>query len=284
MRIDTEFRNCMGANQTYTCDFLMWSYSIENIMSEHNVGTYKSIEQRLVETPVAPTTGLTPIHPSSEPTASLANKTEQEKIEVIVNPLQYYVKVSYMITYILLLTTATITFIEAITTSNATVRHILNLETVISIIAGYFYSLFLGRINKSSEEDGAIDWKEMNKTRYVDWSITTPFMLLVLCAVLGKNVGKTVGLSTFGAIVALNYFMLLTGYLGEIELMNKSLAALFGFGGLYGIFYLIYKTFLENKNVLANNILFGIYLVIWSLYGVVFLLDEEFKNIFIKTI
>jgi len=249
-------------------------------MSEHTVGEYKSIEQRLSETPVVPTTSLTPIHPPSEPTASLANKTEKEKIEVATNPLQYYVKVSYMITYILLLTTATITFIEAITTSNESVRHILNLETVISIIAGYFYSLFLGRINKAGEGNGAIDWKEMNKTRYVDWSITTPFMLLVLCAVLGKNVGKTVNVKTFGMIVLLNYFMLGTGYLGETDVMSKSVSALFGFGGLYGIFYLIYKNFLENKNVLANNVLFGIYLFIWSMYGVVYFLDEEYKNIF----
>ena len=44
---------------------------------------------------------------------------DMKKIEEIIDPLQYYVKVSYMITYILLLTTATITFIEAITTSSA---------------------------------------------------------------------------------------------------------------------------------------------------------------------
>ena len=258
----------------------MLEYSIVNIMSEVNVSEYKSKEQELPETGVTPTTGLSPVHPPSEPTASLTKKTEAEKVEEIVNPLQYYVKVSYMITYILLLTTATITFVEAITTSNAVVRHIMNLETVISIIAGYFYSLFLGRINKSSEGGNALDWKEMNKTRYVDWSITTPFMLLVLCAVLGKNIGKTVDIKTFSMIVLLNYFMLGTGYLGEMEVMNRYVAALFGFGGLYGIFYLIYKMFLENKNVFANNVLFGIYVSIWSLYGVVYFLDEQYKNIF----
>ena len=249
-------------------------------MSDTTFGEYKGTQDTLSETTSVPGRSLTSVHPPSEPTSALAGKTEAEKVEKIINPLQYYVKVSYMITYILLLTTATITFVEAITTSNAVVRHIMNLETVISIIAGYFYSLFLGEINRAGEEGIQIEWKEMTQTRYVDWSITTPFMLLVLCAVLGKNVGKTVDIKTFGMIVLLNYFMLGTGYLGEIDLMNKSLAALFGFGGLYGIFYLIYKMFLENMNVFANNVLFGIYVSIWSLYGVVYFFDEEYKNIF----
>ena len=249
-------------------------------MSDTTFGEYKGTQDTLVDTSPVAGRSLVSVHPPSKPTSALAGKTESEKVEKIVNPLQYYVKVSYMITYILLLTTATITFVEAITTSNAVVRHIMNLETVISIIAGYFYSLFLGEINRASEKGIQIEWKEMTKTRYVDWSITTPFMLLVLCAVLGKNVGKTVDIKTFGLIVLLNYFMLGTGYLGEMELMNKYLAASFGFGGLYGIFYLIYKMFLENMNVLANNVLFGIYVSIWSLYGVVYFFDEEYKNIF----
>ena len=249
-------------------------------MSEINVGKYKSVDQTISESPATPAASITPVHPPSEPTASLAKKTETEKVEEIVDPLQYYVKVSYMITYILLLTTATITFIEAIANTNVIVRHILNLETVISIIAGYFYSIFLGQINKANEKGEQIEWKDMNKTRYVDWAITTPFMLLVLCAVLGKNVGKTVDIKTFVTIVGLNYFMLISGYLGETEVMSKYTASLFGFGGLYGIFYLIYKMFLENKNVFANNVLFGIYVFIWSLYGVVYFLDEQYKNIF----
>ena len=206
-------------------------------MPDTTFGEYKGKQDTLSDASSVPGRSLASVHPPSEPTSSLAGKTEAEKVEKIINPLQYYVKVSYMITYILLLTTATITFVEAITTSNAVVRHIMNLETVISIIAGYFYSLFLGEINRANEESIQIEWKEMTKTRYVDWSITTPFMLLVLCAVLGKNVGKTVDIKTFGIIVLLNYFMLGTGYLGEIDLMNKYLAALFGFGGLYGIFY-----------------------------------------------
>ena len=54
---------------------------------------------------------------------------------------------SFMITYVILLTTATITFIEALRTQNPRIRHILNLETCISCVAGYFYGLFIVKIN-----------------------------------------------------------------------------------------------------------------------------------------
>ena len=42
---------------------------------------------------------------------------------------------SFTLTYILLLTTGTITLIEALRTKIPLVRHIFNLETVISVIA-----------------------------------------------------------------------------------------------------------------------------------------------------
>ena len=50
---------------------------------------------------------------------------------------------SFYITYVLLLTTAAITFIEAIRTQNPVIRHVLNLETCISVVAGYFYYIFV---------------------------------------------------------------------------------------------------------------------------------------------
>ena len=93
------------------------------------------------------------------------------------NPVQYYVKFSFTITYILLLTTATITIIEALRTTNPLVRHILNIETCISVVAGYFYSIFVAQIDKYSFEKKEIDWSEIKKTRYIDWVITTPMML-----------------------------------------------------------------------------------------------------------
>jgi len=192
------------------------------------------------------------------------------------------VKFSFMITYILLLTTATITFIEAMRTNITHVRHILNLETCISIIAGYFYSIFLTQIEGYGKEGKSVEWSDISKTRYVDWSITTPLMLLVICLVFASNTNKTVNAMTMLAIVLLNYLMLLIGYLGEVGTLSKIFAMFAGFVPFVVLFYIIYKTFIKPYNNTANNFLFGFYLFIWSLYGIVFMFDEDYKNIFMN--
>ena len=53
------------------------------------------------------------------------------------------VKNTFYITYAFLMTTATITFIEAIRTKDMKIRNILNLETCISVVAGFFYTKFV---------------------------------------------------------------------------------------------------------------------------------------------
>lgn len=91
---------------------------------------------------------------------------------------------SFTITYILLITTGTVTLIEALRTTDPIVRHVLNLETVVSIIAGYFYSKFVSNV---SNKDYEINWKEIMRTRYTDWFITTPFMLLAFVIALSQT-------------------------------------------------------------------------------------------------
>ena len=183
---------------------------------------------------------------------------------------------SFYITYVLLLTTATITIIEAIRTQNPTIRHVLNLETCISIIAGYFYSMFVAKLDIQNKQ---INWSEITQTRYIDWCITTPMMLLTLCIVLGNNIQKTVPFGIFLIIVLFNYLMLYIGYLGEQEKINRIFASIFGFIPFIGMFYLIFSRFVLPKYRLDNYILFTIYVSIWSLYGIVYLLPEESKNI-----
>jgi len=181
---------------------------------------------------------------------------------------------SFYVTYILLLTTATITFIEAIRTQNPTIRHVLNLETCISLVAGYFYSMFVAKIDKKEN----IDWNEITKTRYIDWCITTPLMLLTLCIVLGNNIKKPVYFSTFLSIVILNYIMLYIGYLGEQQQIERIYASIFGFIPFFGMFYIIFSRFVQPKFRIDNYVLYGIYLFVWSLYGIVYLFQEETKN------
>jgi bacteriorhodopsin len=179
---------------------------------------------------------------------------------------------TFNITYILLLTTATITLIEAICTNDPIIRHILNLETAISLIAGYFYGVFLTKINKD------IDWDEISQLRYTDWSITTPLMLIALCLVLGSHTNTVIKFFTIISIIGLNYLMLLFGYLGEIKVLDKITATIAGFLPFFGMFYLIFINFVKDFKIIENNVLYFLYLIVWSLYGIVYNFDTIIKN------
>lgn len=204
------------------------------------------------------------------------------KFEITPNPkpkISPAIKLSFNITYILLLTTATITFIEAIRTKNPVVRHVLNLETCVSVIAGYFYSIFTTQINTYEKTNTNINWKEITETRYVDWSITTPLMLLALCVVLSTEINVVVHLPIILLIVILNYAMLYAGYLGETKVLDRTSANIAGFLPFFAMFGLIYWKYVAPKYSLTNRVLFYFFLIVWSLYGIVYLFDEETKNI-----
>ena len=185
---------------------------------------------------------------------------------------------SFMISYIVLLTTGTICFIEAMRTTVPMIRHIFNLETCISVVAGYFYYLFMEKLKEYETKKQPVNWKEMTELRYLDWSITTPMMLIVLCAALGYNIKKVVHLSTITIIIILNYLMLYFGYLGENN-NKKIIYAIFSFLAFFTMYAIIYCHYIKPKYNLANNIFYGLYLVVWTIYGVVYFLVEETKNI-----
>jgi len=196
-----------------------------------------------------------------------------ESLSDTTNNKEFWLKKTFSITYTLLLTTAVITFIEAIRTPNPMIRHILNLETCISFVAGYFYSVFMTQINEKK-----IDWNNITQTRYIDWSITTPMMLLALCLVLSMNSKTIIHLKIICLIIALNYIMLLFGYLGEVKIIARYLATILGFIAFFFMYFIIYTNYVKPKFSKSNYILFGIYFIVWSLYGIVYLLDEEYKN------
>jgi len=230
-----------------------------------------------IKTTLAPTVSVVPTPPSPEPTATLGQKTAQDKVDLKYQPVQYYIKASFMITYILLLTTATITFIEALRSEVPEVRHILNLETCISLVAGYFYSVFLTQIDNNEKKK--FEWAELTKTRYVDWSITTPLMLFNLCVFLCKENKRDLGISAIVIITVLNYLMLLTGYLGDAGTFNRTLMFVVSFIFFFAMFYFIFVKYVDMDLGFRKNSLFFIYLVVWGLYGVVYLLEESWKNI-----
>ena len=109
---------------------------------------------------------------------------------------------SFYVTYAFLMTTATITFIEAMRTTNLKIRNILNLETCISVVAAFFYGKFVEKV----EKEPTTNYEQINKMRYTDWAITTPIMLLVLVLVfLYNNKKGSLPISSYVIILLLNY-------------------------------------------------------------------------------
>ena len=184
------------------------------------------------------------------------------------------VKNSFYLTYVFLLTTATITFIEAMRTKNNKVRHILNLETCISVVAAYFYGKFVEQIDVKN-----INYRKINMTRYIDWFITTPIMLLVLCLAFLYNTGGKLQFFTFLKILALNFAMLGSGYLGETKYLNRNLSLFIGFVFFFALYGYIYYKFLSKKSIFDNQILYWAFFTFWILYGVVYNLPEKMKNV-----
>ena len=181
---------------------------------------------------------------------------------------------SFYLTYAFLMTTAAITFIEALRTNDMQVRTIMNLETCISFVATFFYSLFLLRIKDN-------DYAQINLLRYADWCITTPLMILVLItSILHVSFpGGSINVFFYFLLVCLNYGMLGFGYLGDTHQLDKTVANALGFGCYSMLFGLIYFKYVRPKYNFSNYIIFFAYVLLWGMYGLVYFLDEKSKNV-----
>ena len=184
------------------------------------------------------------------------------------------VKNSFYFTYVFLITTATVTFIEAMRTNVNKVRNILNLETCISVVAAYFYGKFVEQI-----QGDKIDYRKINMTRYIDWFITTPIMLLVLCLAFLYNTGGNLHFATFLKILAMNYAMLSSGYLGETKQIDKMTGWVIGMVLFFMLYGYIYYKFLYKKPMFDNQILYWAFFAFWICYGLVYYSAEQFKNV-----
>ena len=186
---------------------------------------------------------------------------------------------SFYTTYVFLMTTATITFIEAMRTNIPEIRNILNLETCVSIVAAFFYAKFV-TILEDKKKNNKIAYKEINDLRYLDWSITTPLLLLELLLALSfNNKMGSINFYYFIIILLLNYGMLGSGYLGETNRVDKVSANVIGFVFFIALFLFIYIVYVRPKYNFDNNILYFSFVFLWAIYGIVYYLDEEAKNI-----
>ena len=120
----------------------------------------------------------------------------------------------------------------------------------------------------------------MNETRYTDWAITTPIMLLVLVlAFLYNSNGGKLKFSSYLLILFFNFGMLASGYLGEQGVIEKVPANIIGFIFFIALYYFIYASYLQDNYNFDNTILFLSFLILWAGYGILYFQDEVTKNV-----
>ena len=158
-------------------------------------------------------------------------------------------------------------------------KEILLLETIVQLVEFSFYIWLVLNFFSITVNVSLI--------RYLDWFITTPTMLFsLICFFIYQNTKNTIptvtsifydNINILSWIFGLNAVMLLIGFFGEINIISKYLATIFGFCGLIGAFSLIYSNFV-GENIL-NIYLFWFNFVLWCFYGIAYMFSYKYKNI-----
>ena len=164
-------------------------------------------------------------------------------------------------------------------------KDLLKLELVVQVVEFIFYVWLIYHFHKVS--------KNITPYRYLDWSITTPLMLISLSAFLKHDGTKSERLTEFLSnnknsimkIVGLNALMLLCGILGEFGYLSVYMAAGLGFIPFILNFKLIKDTFLppmkkdsQSSDVKFKHFLFYWFVFFWALYGVFAVMNYTTKN------
>lgn len=161
------------------------------------------------------------------------------------------------------------------------IRQLLILELLVQFFEGTFYFWLAYNFTEVLN---------ITPKRYIDWSITTPTMLITLMVYLiylNKRVeNKTNNLdffsilkdntSIFIPVVFLNWLMLLFGYLGEMKIIPVFLGVLLGFIPFLIYYYIIYVNYVTQNE--SGYLLFWYFFFFWSLYGFVAILPYYLKN------
>ena len=161
-------------------------------------------------------------------------------------------------------------------------KSILGIETIVQIVEGAFYIWVMYALS---------DMNKMTPRRYIDWSITTPIMLLSsiiyfkYSELKEKKILKPFTLEDFYdenkeniyKIFIYNALMLFFGYMSEINVIDKYISIRVGFFFFYKSFNLIYNEYAIHSEI--GNKLFKVLLILWSLYGVAAMLPIKEKNL-----
>lgn len=157
-------------------------------------------------------------------------------------------------------------------------KDLLRVELVVQIIEFIFYIWLFYYFNRVS--------RNITPYRYIDWSFTTPLMLITLSGFLQYDGSTAIRLSDFlynnaGSlvkIVFLNAAMLLFGLIGEFGYLSPYISTALGFIPFAVNFKYIKDTFLKSSEDKIKNFVFYWFVFTWSLYGVFAVMNYTIKN------
>jgi bacteriorhodopsin len=154
-------------------------------------------------------------------------------------------------------------------------KDLLNVELGVQTVEFIYYFWMVNNLSYN---------QNITPTRYLDWIITTPTMLITLMAYLDsdntKNLRSFIKLNkkVIVEVTVLNFIMLLFGLLSEFKILNTKTAVALGFIPFALYFKIIYNKFITKNTTKRQTQIYGLFLIIWSLYGVAALLPYNEKN------
>ena len=160
-------------------------------------------------------------------------------------------------------------------------RQLLIVEVLVEFIQAIFYLWLAYNFNTLTD---------VTQYRYIDWTITTPIMLITLIFYLiysrHREKGNTASLEFFTmlsdnstmitSIVYLNWLMLIFGFLAEKKILPTCLGVMLGFIPFVIYYFLIYINYAIFTK--TGVLLFWYFFFFWSLYGIVAFLPYYMKN------
>lgn len=163
------------------------------------------------------------------------------------------------------------------TSKDELLKDLLKVELVVQVVEFIFYVWLFFHFHKVS--------RNITPYRYLDWSITTPLMLITLSAFLNHDGTTTNRLADFLSehtgsvikIVLLNASMLLFGLIGEFGFLSPYVSTALGFIPFALNFKYIKDTFLRSEDKFKIAVFYW-FVFFWSLYGVFAVMSYTIKN------
>jgi bacteriorhodopsin len=157
-------------------------------------------------------------------------------------------------------------------------KDLLTVELYVQVVEFIFYVWLIYYFHRVS--------RNITPFRYLDWGITTPLMLITLCAYLNHDGTTPQRLGDFLSnhtdsmvkIVTLNALMLLCGLIGEFGYLSHYVSTALGSIPFILNFKYIKDTFLPTSEDVFKNAVFYWFVFFWSLYGVFAVMSYTVKN------